>query len=83
MGIGNLGRLLDIGDQIFPGGCKALIGLGFGATFHQGFNHTGCRNLLATSIEDFFLKLGNQGQSLIAELDGELSHGKRQSLSHQ
>jgi len=74
MGLGHLGRLLDIGDQIVPGGGKPLIGLGFGATLNQGFNHALSTHLFATPLEDLLLQLGNEGIALLADLDGELRH---------
>ena len=76
MGLGHLGRLLNVGDQILPGGGKALIGLGFGAAFDQGFDHALGTHLFATPLEDLLLQLGNQGIALFADLDGELRHRK-------
>ena len=74
MGIGELGRLLDVLDQIRPGGGKTLVGLRFRAAFHQGLHNTCSRNLLAPAIEDLLLKLSDQGIGLVAELDRELRH---------
>ena len=82
MGIGNLGRLLNVGDQVFPGGCEPLVGLGFRPTLNQGFDNASDRHLLTAAIEDFLLELGDQSKRFVAELDSHLSHGKRQSLSH-
>ena len=76
MGLGDLGGLLDVGDQILPGGGETLVGVGSGTTFQQGFDHAGSGDLLATTIEDLLLKLGDESISLIAELDRELRHGK-------
>ena len=74
MGIGQLGRLLDVLDQIDPGGGEAFVGLGLGTAFHQGLHHAGGRDLLAPTVEDLLLELGDQGIRLIAELNRELRH---------
>ena len=59
MGIGQLGRLLDVLDQIRPGRGKTLVGLRFRAAFHQGLHNTCSRNLLTPAIEDLLLKLSD------------------------
>ena len=74
MGIGHLRRLLNVSDQVFPGGREALVGLGLGAALNEGLHHTSGRYLLAATVEDLFLELGDQGIGLVAELDGELRH---------
>ena len=82
MGVSQLGRLFDVLDQIGPGRGEALVGLRLGTTLNEGFHHTRGGHLLAAPIEDLLLKLGDQGISLVAELDGELRHGAGQRLSH-
>jgi hypothetical protein len=77
MGIGDLGGLLDVGDQVVPGGSETLVGLGLGTAFHQGLDHASGGDLLATAIEDLLLKLGDESISLVAELDCELRHESR------
>ena len=72
--MGHPRRLLDVGDQIAPGGREALVGLGFGSTFHQGLDHASRRYLLTPPVEDLFLELGDQGVGLVAERDRELRH---------
>ena len=74
VGVGQLGRLLDVLDQIRPGCGKALVGLGFRTAFHQGLHNPRRRNLFAPAIEDLLLKLSDQGIGLVAELDRELRH---------
>ena len=74
MGVGKLGRFFDVLDQIGPGGGEAFVRLGLGAAFHQGLHHAGGRDLLATTVEDLFLELSDQGIRLVAELDRELRH---------
>ena len=74
MGIGQLGGFLDVLDQIGPGRGEALIGLGFCSALNQSFDHPSCRYFFAAAVEDLFLKLSDQGISLIAQLDGELRH---------
>ena len=78
VGVSQLGRFFDVLDQIRPGGGEAFVGLGFGTTFHKGFNDSRCRHLLATAIEDLLLQLSDESISFIAELDGELRHGAGQ-----
>ncbi len=82
MGIGQLGCLLDVLDQIGPGGGEAFIGLRFRTTLDKSFHDTGSRDFLAATVEDFLLQLGNQGISLVAQLDGELRHNAGRQLSH-
>ena len=74
MSIGQLGGLLDIGDQVFPRGGEALIRLRFRTALHKGFHHPRGGHLLAAAIEDLLLKLSQQGIRLVAELDRELRH---------
>ena len=76
MGLGDLRCLLDIRDEIFPGGGEALVRLGLGATLKKGRHHTLSGDFLASTVEDLLLQLGNQGVSLIADRDGELRHGE-------
>ena len=82
VGIGHLGGFFNVGNEVFPGGGKALIALRFGTTLHQGFHHPSRGDFLAATVEDLFLKLGNQRQGLIAELDGELCHEQRGKCSN-
>ena len=82
MGVSQLGRLFDVLDQIGPGRGEAFVGLRLGTTLNEGFHHTSGRHLLTAPIKDLLLKLGDQGISLVAELDGELRHGAGQRLSH-
>lgn len=81
MGLSNLRCPLDIGDQILPRRRKALVRLGFGSAFEQCFHHTLRGDLLATTVEDLLLKLGDQSISLVADRDSELRHGRSTSLS--
>ena len=74
VGIGELGGLLNVRDQVFPGGGEALVGLRLGTALHQSLNHARSRNFLAAAIEDLLLKLSDQGIRLIAQLDRELRH---------
>lgn len=64
MGIGNLGRLLNVDDQVFPGGCEPLVGLGFRPTLHQGFDNASDRHLLAAAIEDFLWSWATKASAL-------------------
>ena len=72
--VGDRGSLLNVVDQIAPGGGEAFVGLGFRTALQQGLHDTGSGNLLAASVEDLLLQLGNQGLSLAAELNRELGH---------
>ena len=82
MGIGQLGRFLNVLDQIGPGGGEAFVRLRLGAAFHKGLHNAGGRDLLATTVEDLLLKLSDQGIRLVAELDRELRHHAVKWLSH-
>ncbi|WP_052039613.1 MULTISPECIES: hypothetical protein [unclassified Prochlorococcus] len=57
MGIGELGSLFDVLDQIGPGGRKTLIRLRLGTAFNQGFHYPSCTHLLTATIKDLLLKL--------------------------
>ena len=74
MGIGQLGCLLDVLDQIRPRRGKTLVRLRFRSALHQGLHDPSSRNLLAPAIENLLLKLSDQGIGLVAELDRELRH---------
>ncbi|WP_063394978.1 hypothetical protein [Prochlorococcus marinus] len=70
MGIGELGSLFDVLDQIDPGRRKALVRLRLGTAFDQGFHHSSCADLLTATIKDLLLKLCDQSIGFNAELDG-------------
>ena len=74
MGVGELGRLFNVLDQIRPGRGKTLVRLRFCSALHQGLHDSSSRNLLAPTIENLLLKLSDQGIGLVAELDRELLH---------
>ena len=82
MGIGQLGGLLDVFNQVGPGRGKPLVGLRLSTTLHKGFDDPCSSDLFAASVEDFLLKLSNQSISLIAELDRDLRHHTMNRLSH-
>ena len=50
MGIGELGSLFDVLDQIGPGSRKALVRLRLGTAFNQGFHDSSCADLLTATI---------------------------------
>ncbi|MCT0198417.1 hypothetical protein KQ313_01780 [Synechococcus sp. CS-1325] len=81
MPVGDLSGLLDVIDQISPGGCEALIRLGLRPTFKQGFDDPGCGDLLAAAVENLLLELRNQCLGLAAELNRELSHRMSRDVS--
>ncbi len=83
MGLGDLGGLLDVGEEILPGGGEALVRLGFGSTFDQGFDNPFGGDLFAATVEDLLLKLGDQRISFVADADGELRHGWDAHLYYQ
>ena len=70
MGIGQLGSLFDVLNQVDPGGGETLVGLRTSPAFHQGLDDARSGDLLATPIENFLLQLGDQSISLVAQLDG-------------
>ena len=70
MGIGELGSLFDVLNQVDPGGREALVGLRTSPALHQGLNNAGGGDLLTTSIENFLLQLSDQSISFVAQLDG-------------
>ncbi|KZR74236.1 hypothetical protein [Prochlorococcus marinus] len=70
MGIGELGSLFDVLDQIGPGSRKALVRLRLGTAFDQGFNHSSCADLLTATIKDLLLKLCNKSIGFNAKPDG-------------
>ena len=72
MGVGQLGGLFDVLNQIDPGGGKAFIRLRSSPTFHQGFDNTSGRDFFAATIEDLLLQLSDQGIGLIGQLDRQL-----------
>ena len=74
MGIGELGSLFDVLDQIGPGSRKALVRLRLGTAFNQSFHHSSGADLLTATIKDLLLKLCDQSIGFNAELDGELRH---------
>ncbi len=65
-----LGRLLNVFDQIDPRGGKAFVGLRPRATLNQCLNNASCRDFFTATIEDLFLQLRNQSIRLVAQLDG-------------
>ena len=70
MGIGKLGSFFNVLDQIHPGGREPLIGLRTGTAFNQGFHNPCGSDLLAATVEDLFLKLGDKSIGFVAQLDG-------------
>ena len=70
MRIGQLGRLLNVFNQIDPRGGKALVGLRPCAAFNQGLHNTSCRDLFTATVKDLFLQLRDQSIRLVAQLDG-------------
>ena len=70
MGIGELGSLFDVLDQIGPGSRKALVRLRLGTAFNQGFHYSSCADFLTATIKDLLLKLCDQSIGFDAELDG-------------
>ena len=74
MGIGELGRFLNVGNEVFPRGRETLVGLRLGSAFNQGLDDPSCRDFLAAAIENLLLELSDQSISFIAQLDGELRH---------
>ena len=70
MRIGQLGRLLNVFNQIDPRGGKALVGLRARTTFNQGLNNASCGDLFTATIKDLFLQLRDQSIRLVAQLDG-------------
>ncbi len=65
-----LGRLLNVFDQIDPRGGKAFVGLRPRTTFNQGLNNASCRDFFTATIKDLFLQLRDQSIRLVAQLDG-------------
>ena len=69
MGVGKLRRFFDVLDEIHPRGCESLVGLRTGTAFNKRFNNSCSRDLLATTVEDLFLKLGDESISFVAQFD--------------
>ena len=59
MGIGKLGRLFDVMDQIDPRGGETLVGLRASTTLYKSLDYTGSGDLLSPSIEDLLLQLSD------------------------
>ena len=78
VGVGHLGGLLDVGDQVLPGGGEALVRLRLGTALHQRLNHASRGHLLTATVEDLLLQLSDQGIGLVAEFDRELRHKREQ-----
>ena len=74
MGIGQLGGLFDVLDQIDPGGRKTLVRLRSGTAFDEGFDNAGGSDFFAATIKDLLLQLSDQGIGLIGQLDRQLRH---------
>ena len=70
MGIGQLGSLFNVLNEIDPGGRETLVGLRASPAFDQRLDDTGGGDLLATAIENFFLQLSDQSVSFVAQFDG-------------
>ena len=70
MGVGKLRRFFDVLDQIHPRGREPFVGLRPGTAFNQRFNNPCGRHFLTTTVEDLFLKLGDESISFVAQLDG-------------
>ncbi len=70
MSIGQLGRLLNVFNQIEPRGGKALIGLRPCTAFNQGLHNSSSRDLFTATVKDLFLQLRDQSICLVAQLDG-------------
>ena len=83
MGLGDLGGLLNVSEEILPRGGEALVRLGFGSTFDQGFDHPFGGDLFPATVEDLLLKLGDQRISFVADGDGQLRHGLDAHLYYQ
>ena len=70
MGVCKLRRFFDVLDEILPRGRESLVGLRPGTAFNQRFNNPCSRDLLTTTVEDLFLKLGDKSISFVAQFDG-------------
>jgi len=77
MGVSQFGCFLDVGNEVFPGGREALVGLRLGTAFNQGFDNPSGGDFFAPAVEDLLLELSDQSISFIAQLDGELRHASK------